>query len=142
MGPLHLSTYSMYGCTHGCTVVDIGGEVDIATAPHLRTYVGHLLDATGSDTDTDTDTGSGSGSGQLTLNLGAVTFMDARGLSALVAIRLHAGTATIPLLLAALPPPVRRLLRITRLDTSFVIVADAVHPADHPHTAGHSVATR
>lgn len=136
MGPLHLSTHSMYGCTHGCTVVDIGGEVDIATAPHLRTYVGRLLDATGSDT------GSGSGSGQLTLNLGAVTFMDARGLSALVAIRLHAGTATIPLLLAALPPPVRRLLRITRLDTSFVIVADAVHPADHPHTAGHSVATR
>ena len=132
MGPLHLSTHSMYGCTHGCTVVDIGGEVDIATAPHLRTYVGRLLDATGSDT----------GSGQLTLNLGAVTFMDARGLSALVAIRLHAGTATIPLLLAALPPPVRRLLRITRLDTSFVIVADAVHPADHPHTAGHSVATR
>lgn len=130
MGPLHLSTHSMYGCTHGCTVVDIGGEVDIATAPHLRTYVGRLLDATGS------------GSGQLTLNLDAVTFMDARGLSALVAIRLHADTATIPLLLAALPPPVRRLLRITRLDTSFVIVADAVHPADHPHTAGHSVATR
>ena len=138
MGPLHLSTHSMYGCTHGCTVVDIGGEVDIATAPHLRTYVGRLLDATGSDT----GSGSGSGSGQLTLNLGAVTFMDARGLSALVAIRLHADTATIPLLLAALPPPVRRLLRITRLATSFVIVADAVHPADHPHTAGHSVATR
>ncbi|WP_326822091.1 STAS domain-containing protein [Streptosporangium sp. NBC_01756] len=127
MGPLHLAVRGMHGCSHGCTVVDVSGEVDIVTAPHLCGCVGRLLDA---------------GTGQVVLNLSSVTFMDARGLTALVSIRRHAGAARVLVQLAALPPLVRRLLRVTHLDASFAIVADPVHPADHPHTAGRRMASR
>lgn len=107
MGLFHLAVRPVHDYPDDHTVVDVAGEVDLATAPCLHAYLVPLIDGA---------------TGPLILDLGAVTFMDARGLTALLAIRAHANAATIPLRLAAPPSPVRRLLRLTRLEASFAIV--------------------
>ncbi|WP_425428058.1 STAS domain-containing protein [Streptosporangium amethystogenes] len=78
--------------------------------------------------------------GQLILDLSAVTFLDARGLSALIAIKGHANTAMIPLRLAALPPLVQRLLRLTRLESSFTIVEGPGPPTGRLNVAAYDEA--
>ncbi|MFI6510935.1 STAS domain-containing protein [Streptosporangium sp. NPDC050855] len=112
MGPFHLTVRPVHDYPDDHTVVEVGGEVDLATAPRLHACLASLIDGA---------------AGPLVLDLGAVTFMDARGLTALVAIRTRADTAMIPLRLAALTPFVRRLLCLTRLESLFAVVVGPDH---------------
>ncbi|MDH2424226.1 STAS domain-containing protein [Sphaerisporangium sp. TRM90804] len=116
MGPF-LAIHSTYDDVDDRTVVEVGGEIDLATAPRLHAHLARLLDGA---------------TGPVTLDLGAVTFMDARGLAALVAIRTHADTAMIPVRLTALPPLVERLLRLTGLENLFTIETGPEHQPATP----------
>ncbi|MEU4834477.1 STAS domain-containing protein [Streptosporangium sp. NPDC023615] len=118
MGPFHLAVRPVHDYPGDHTVVEVGGEVDLATASRLHAYLVPLIDGA---------------TGPLVLDLGAVTFMDARGLTALVAIRTRADAAMIPFRLAALPPLVRRLLCLTRLEASFTVVAGPDHRPTMPY---------
>jgi anti-anti-sigma factor len=53
------------------------------------------------------------------VDLSEVIFMDARGLTALLRAEAHARDRGARLHLTALPPPLTRLLHITRLDQHF-----------------------
>lgn len=117
VGPFHLAIRPVHDYPDDHTVVEVGGEVDLATAPRLHAYLARVVDGA---------------TGPLVLDLGAVTFMDARGLAALIAIRSCADTAMIPFRLAAPSLPVRRLLRLTRLEASFTIVAGPDHRPTAP----------
>jgi anti-sigma B factor antagonist len=85
-------------------VVAIGGEIDVQTAGRLRADLLRLAD---------------SGHIHLVVDFGAVSFCDAAGLGALVAVgnRLREKGGT--LCLAGVRPAQRRILRITRLDALF-----------------------
>jgi anti-sigma B factor antagonist len=67
-------------------------------------------------------------SGRVVLDLSRVDFLDSSGLGALVALRQLLGAAR-PMELAGLTPPVARVLRLTRMDTVFVIHAQAADAA-------------
>nr|BFE77449.1 hypothetical protein GCM10020093_000500 [Planobispora longispora] len=73
----------------GRALVTVAGELDITTRPELCARVEHLL---------------GTRPGTLVLDLGAVTFIDARGLSALVVLRRHAIEMGTRLLLSRVSP--------------------------------------
>lgn len=85
-------------------VVEVGGEIDLATAPILDRHLASLI---------------GPGSPDVVIHLGRVTFMDASGLGVLIRAdnlaRVHGGRVR----LAALPDRLARLLRITGLDGHF-----------------------
>ena len=61
---------------------------------------------------------------RVVLDLSNVGFLDSSGLGALVAVRQLLGAGRV-LELAALTPPVARVLRLTRMDTVFTIHARA-----------------
>jgi anti-sigma B factor antagonist len=63
------------------------------------------------------------GNGPVVLDLAEVGFLDSSGLGAVVAVRKFLGPER-PLELARLTPPVEKVLRLTRMDTIFVIHAD------------------
>ncbi|WP_068922816.1 STAS domain-containing protein [Planobispora rosea] len=94
----------------GHALVTVAGELDITTRPELCARVEHIL---------------GTRPGTLVLDLGAVTFIDARGLSALVVLRRHAVEMGTSLLLARVSPPVRSILGMTGLSESFPVSAEA-----------------
>jgi anti-sigma B factor antagonist len=58
--------------TAGYTVVEVGGEIDLASAPELRDCLNHTIDA---------------GSRQLVVDLRQVDFIDSEGLGVLVGAR-------------------------------------------------------
>ncbi|MGI5164381.1 STAS domain-containing protein [Spirillospora sp. CA-253888] len=96
----------------GRTIVALHGELDIASAPELRT---HLL-------------GTLQHSARLLiLDLGEVTFCDAAGLAVLVAAGRRATEAGVTLHLANPRPQVTRLLLITGLDRGLLL-----HPTAPP----------
>jgi anti-sigma B factor antagonist len=97
---------------NGHQIVAVTGEIDICTAPAVRAYV---LDTIG----VTLDDGGGRGGSDLVLDLSAVTFMDARGLSTLVWADHSARRVGRHLRLAAPTIPVIRLLAITHLDLYF-----------------------
>ncbi|GIH74005.1 hypothetical protein Plo01_04340 [Planobispora longispora] len=113
----------------GRALVTVAGELDITTRPELCARVEHLL---------------GTRPGTLVLDLGAVTFIDARGLSALVVLRRHAIEMGTRLLLSRVSPPVRSILGMTGLSRSFPVSAEAAtlqsalagHPRPQPADAG------
>lgn len=92
--------------------VAVAGEVDIDTAPRLR----RALDAALREAD------------RVDLDLGAVTFLDSAGLSALIATQQSAVAAGVTFRLQHVPPPVRLLLALTGVDVLFVIDPDAARP--------------
>ncbi|MGH8825718.1 MAG: STAS domain-containing protein [Jiangellaceae bacterium] len=98
----------------GCLVVEVGGEVDMTSAPTLRDHLlGHI----------------GLGEPCLVVDLSDVEFMDSTGLSALVVAYRQGGEVGSSLRLAGAQPPVRRVLEITHLDVLLEHhddVADAV----------------
>ena len=94
------------------TVVTVAGEIDIATAPALRS---HLLSLPGCST---------------VLDLSGVPLLCAAGLTELVDLHDRLARVDARLALAAAPPPVRRVLAITGLDNMVTLTAtlqDAVH---------------
>ncbi|MEU8465130.1 STAS domain-containing protein [Streptomyces sp. NPDC029003] len=103
----------------------ITGELDIATAPHLRTQALALIEQ---------------GHRHLILDLGAVTFCDSSGFNALVGILRCAKTVGGSLVLAAVPDRLARLLDLTGLNTLLPTHPTAAH-ALVAHTRTHDTAT-
>jgi anti-anti-sigma factor len=79
-------------------VLAVAGEVDLATAPALRSAIDEALD---------------SGAGELWLDLCATTFMDSSGLHALFDGQARARELRRGLAIICPPGPVRRLFEVT-----------------------------
>jgi anti-sigma B factor antagonist len=107
-------------CMNGHQVVAVAGEIDICTAPAVTAY---LLDAA--------DTSSNDGS-DLVVDLSAVTFMDASGLTALLRADHQAQRAGERLRLAAPTARITRLLAITHLDLYFNLYPTSEAATDPP----------
>jgi anti-sigma B factor antagonist len=86
--------------TSGCTVVTVGGELDVATAPLLRTHLDGLL---------------ADGHCCLVLDLADVDFLDASGVGVLARTVGRARARDGWTRLVHVHPRVTRVLRITRL---------------------------
>jgi anti-sigma B factor antagonist len=89
----------------GETVVRVAGEVDIDTAPKLRTALG---DALRSDA-------------PVVLDLAAVTFMDSSGFGVLAAAQRQATVVGATLRLRGVPTRIDELMRLLGLDTVLTI---------------------
>lgn len=89
-----------------CTVVAVRGELDIASAPALRTELLGLL---------------GPHARRIVVDLSEVTFCDSSGLAVLVGASRRAWLLGGVLRLAAPAPPVTAVLRLTGLDRHFEI---------------------
>jgi anti-sigma B factor antagonist len=101
----------------GCLVVEVGGEVDMTSAPTLRDHLlGHI----------------GVGEPCVVVDLSEVDFMDSTGLSALVVAYRQAGEIGSSVVVAGAQPAVRRVLEITQLD---VLLEHQDHVADAVATA-------
>jgi anti-anti-sigma factor len=84
----------------GCTVVTIGGELDVATAPVLRSHLDELISE---------------GHARLVLDLAALEFLDASGVGVLARAMGRARAQDGWTRLTHASPQVRRVLRITHL---------------------------
>jgi anti-sigma B factor antagonist len=97
--------------------VEVGGEVDMTSAPTLRDHLlGHI----------------GLGEPCVVVDLSGVDFMDSTGLSALVVAYRQASEIGSSVVVAGAQPSVRRVLQITQLDVLLEHqddVADAVAAA-------------
>ena len=89
----------------GEAVVGIIGDLDIATAEMAVAYVRHLIDRH---------------HGPVTVDLTALGFCDAQGLSALVRMAGYAERAGRPFRLVSMGPSVVKIMRITGLDCRFL----------------------
>ena len=85
----------------GHTVLEVGGEVDVYTAPRLRERLVGLVDG---------------GARKVVVDLGRVDFLDSTGLGVLVGAHRRAGREGRSLVLRDVGPQVARLLLLTRLD--------------------------
>jgi anti-anti-sigma factor len=85
----------------GETVVDLGGDLDILSAELAVSYVRDVIDRH---------------HGPVQVNLTALAFCDARGLSALVRMARYAKQKDCPFRLAAPSPSLIRIMRMTGLD--------------------------
>jgi anti-sigma B factor antagonist len=88
----------------GEAVAILGGELDIATADAAVSYVTQVIDRH---------------QGPVIVDLTALRFCDARGLSALLQIALHAEQGDHEFRVASASPSLVKLLRITGLDRRF-----------------------
>ena len=88
------------------TVLEVGGEVDVYTAPRLRERLVELVDG---------------GARNVVVDLGRVDFLDSTGLGVLVGAlkRLRAANGTFGLVCAK--EPLLKIFRITALDQVFPI---------------------
>lgn len=85
----------------GCTVLEVRGDLDMATAPQLREGLQQLVDA---------------GDRQVVVDLAAVEFMDSSALGTLVVMFKALRDVGGRLCLAAVQPPVYNLLKLTSVD--------------------------
>ena len=92
----------------GYAIVKISGEIDIARTPVLREQLLGLLRP---------------GASRLVVDLSGVTFCDASGLAVLVGVARRVGLLGGSLRLAAPPPLMSTVLRLTGLDSRFEIFA-------------------
>ncbi|MEU5552559.1 STAS domain-containing protein [Micromonospora sp. NPDC047793] len=93
----------------GCTVVEVQGDLDMATSPRLRGTLQKLVDA---------------GDRQVVVDLAGVAFMDSSALGALVVMFKSSREAGGRLSLAGVRPAVRRVLNITSVDRVIDIYDD------------------
>ena len=85
----------------GQTTVTFAGELDYASADPAYGYVRDVIDARG---------------GRILLDMGGLSFCDARGLGVLARMSRHAGQAGTSLHLVAPPPQLMKIIRITGLE--------------------------
>lgn len=90
----------------GWSVVLVGGEIDITTAPRLRERLIQLV---------------GEGKSRLVIDLGGVGFLDSTGLGVLVGAARRARTAGGDVVLSGLADHNLKVFAITGLDQAFVI---------------------
>lgn len=88
------------------TVVEVRGEVDLYSAPRLKSVIGDL---------------TASGRNRIAVDLGGVEFMDSTGLGVLIGGLKRCREADGALALVAPAEPVRKVLTITGLDKVFPI---------------------
>ncbi|MDG9672868.1 STAS domain-containing protein [Micromonospora sp. DH14] len=98
----------------GCTVLEVRGELDMATSRQLREALQRLVD---------------SGDRQVVVDLAAVGFMDSSGLGALVVMFKALRDAGGRLCLAAVQPAVRNVLTVTSVD-QVIDIYDSVPAAE------------
>ena len=98
----------------GCTVVEVHGDLDMATAPQLRDGLLRLVDA---------------GDRQVVVDMAGVGFMDSSALGTLVVILKALRGAGGHLCLAAVQPAVHNVLKITSVDR-VIDVYDTVQAAE------------
>jgi anti-sigma B factor antagonist len=107
---LQLSTWD----GRSCTVVRVGGELDMDTSPQLQEVLREVTDG---------------GGRQVVLDLAEVTFMDSSGLGLLMVWFKTLRDGGGRLCLAAAQPPVRTVLAMAAVD-GVVDVYDSVHAAE------------
>nr|MBO2502442.1 anti-sigma factor antagonist [Thermoanaerobacterales bacterium] len=90
---------------HG-VVARLSGDLDIVTAERITAELAALIEA---------------GHERVTLDVGGLGFVDSSGLGALVTVHRRAQAHDGSLVLRSVPPRVRRLLEITRLDELLAI---------------------
>jgi anti-sigma B factor antagonist len=103
----------------GRTVLEIGGEIDVYTAPRLRERLIELV-AEGAD--------------QVVVDLGRVEFLDSTGLGVLAGAHRRLKAANGSLALVCPHERILKIFRITGLDSVFEIynsVDEATGAADH-----------
>jgi anti-sigma B factor antagonist len=91
-------------------VLDLRGEVDLATAPQLRRGLHDLVDQ---------------GHHRIAIDLGNVEFMDSTGLGVLIGSLKRVKEAGGALVLAGIRPAVARVFEVTGLDRIFTIHASS-----------------
>ena len=101
-----------------CMVVEVAGDLDMATSPQLREGLQRVLDA---------------GTRNVVVDLAGVGFMDSSALGAVVVMFKAARERGGRLCLAAVQPPVRGLLAATSVDQAIgvydtVLAAEASMP--------------
>jgi anti-sigma B factor antagonist len=90
----------------GYTVLEVGGEVDVYTAPVLRGRLAELIDG---------------GARSIVVDLGRVDFLDSTGLGVLVGALKRLRAAGGGLSLVCTKEPLLKIFRITALDQVFVV---------------------
>lgn len=91
---------------HGrVTVVEVDGEIDIASAPQLAHVLGQAL----------------IGGAEIVINLASVDFMDVSGLRVLLNAQHQADGDGIPLMLVNVPSLVMRLVALTGVEDVLTI---------------------
>ena len=95
----------------GCRTLALSGEIDIATAKGLRRELESLIAGAHSPA---------------VLDLSEVTFIDAAGLSELVAARRKVAHTDVEIVLVEPSEACRRVLEVTGLDRAFTIVTSRV----------------
>jgi anti-sigma B factor antagonist len=98
----------------GCAVVEVRGDLDMATSPQLRESLQRLIDG---------------GERQVVVDLAGVGFMDSSALGALVIMFRVLGDVGGSLRLAGVQPAVRSVLSITSVDRA-IDVFDTVEAAE------------
>jgi anti-sigma B factor antagonist len=93
----------------GWTVVNVFGEVDVATAPDLRGLLIRLV---------------GEGKTRLVLDLEGVDFLDSTGLGTIISVLKRARTHGGDLRLVATQARITRLFEITGLDRAVPLLPD------------------
>jgi len=96
----------------GVTVVDVGGEVDVETAPRMRAALAAAVDA----------------GLPVVVDLGEVTFMDSFGFGVLAAAHQQGARSGTPVLLRSVSARIRQLLALLGLDAVLTI-----EPAPEAH---------
>jgi anti-anti-sigma factor len=89
----------------GHAMVNVRGELDIATAEQAHAYLRRVVD--------------GEKKGKVTLNLANLTFCDAAGLGVLAKVASHARRTGRTLRVTAARPSLVRIMRITGMDEAF-----------------------
>jgi anti-sigma B factor antagonist len=88
------------------TVLDVGGEIDLFSAPQLKEEIRRLI---------------GNGTGRLLINLDQVSFMDSTGLGVLLGALKRVRGRDGALAIVCPPGPVHRVLTLTGLHKVFPI---------------------
>lgn len=96
----------------GVTVVEVGGEVDVETAPRMRAALAAALDA----------------GLPVVVDLGGVTFMDSFGFGVLAAAHQQGARAGTPVVLRSVSARICQLLALLGLDAVLTI-----EPAPEAH---------
>jgi anti-anti-sigma factor len=94
--------------TEECTVVQVSGELDIATAPQLHDHLSAFI----------------RDGHRIVLDLAEVEFMDSSGLEVLLSCHRSAGLCGTALVLRSPSPRVSRLLELSGLASHFLIEKD------------------